>query len=45
MDKVRNNQGEFLEEQFHQLHLREPHQNIEELLHHLVQLQQGLLLL
>jgi hypothetical protein len=45
MDRVRNCQGELLEVRFHQLHLRDPHQNIEGLLHHLVQLQLLLLLL
>jgi hypothetical protein len=45
MDKVRSNQGELLVGQLHQLHLQDPHQNIEELLLHLEQLLLGLLLL
>jgi len=44
MDRVRSNQGELLEGQFHQLHPRDPHQNTEELLFRLDQVQLDLLL-
>jgi hypothetical protein len=44
MDRVRSNQGELLEGQFHHLHLLDPHQNTEELLFRLDQVQLNLLL-